>query len=44
MSPSSIVEMKRNTLAAISDCMNLEDLQVCVCVCVCVCVHLMPLP
>lgn len=29
LSPSSLVEMKRNTLAALSDCMELEDLQVC---------------
>jgi hypothetical protein len=28
LSPSSLVEMKRNTLAALADCMELEDLQV----------------
>uniref|UniRef100_A0A383WG13 Uncharacterized protein n=1 Tax=Tetradesmus obliquus TaxID=3088 RepID=A0A383WG13_TETOB len=27
LSPSSLVEMKRNTLAALADCMELEDLQ-----------------
>jgi hypothetical protein len=28
LSPSSLVEMKRNTLAALADCMELEDLLV----------------
>jgi hypothetical protein len=31
LSPSSLVEMKRNTLAALADCMELEDLQVGTC-------------
>jgi hypothetical protein len=28
LSPNSLVEMKRSTLAALQDCMDLEDLQV----------------
>lgn len=29
LSPNSLVEMKKSTLAALQDCMDLEDLQVC---------------